>query len=183
MKISTGKLNIKSNELILRNSTPLRAIALSLQHTSSPIVISDDEDADFQRDIQRAIEASKSTPRTVSSSQLPSVFISERAVMERERLDRQKRLRKEAGLDDEDDMSTKRLHLPSEGSPVIPSKISSKGTSIPTIDQIFWEGEVRQIANKYAEPRDDGRPTFRLTEILGKVRLYPSLHRILHYSR
>lgn len=94
--------------------------------------------------------------------------------MERERLARQKRLRKEAGLDDDEE----RPHLPSEGSSKIPSNKKSKSatnstaptTSIPTIDQIFWEGEVRQIANKYAEPREDGRPTFRLTEILGNVR-------------
>ena len=94
----------------------------------------------------------------------PPPFISERAAMERERLARQKRLRKEAGLDN-DDLSTKRQHLPS---PPI---------SIPTSDQIFWEGEVRQIANKHAEPREDGRPTFRLTDILGKVCMPPS-----HYT-
>lgn len=157
-------------------------------------MISDDEDDDetkFQREIERAIEASKSsrsTPGTesVGSSAMqvqepPSAFMSERAIMERERLARQKRLRKEAGLDDEDDLSAKRQHLPSEGSsslpssPEIPSKGKSKAThsatstNVPTIDQIFWEGEVRQIANKHAEPREDGRPTFRLTEILGKV--------------
>ena len=97
----------------------------------------------------------------------PPPFISERAAMERERLARQKRLRKEAGLDNDDDndLSTKRQHLPS---PPIP---------IPTSDQIFWEGEVRQIANKHAEPREDGRPTFRLTDILGKVCMPPS-----HYT-
>ncbi|KAF8883531.1 hypothetical protein BD779DRAFT_826010 [Infundibulicybe gibba] len=34
-------------------------------------------------------------------------------------------------------------------------------------EQYFWNGELRSIANQHAEPRLDGKPTFRLTTVLG----------------
>ena len=97
--------------------------------------------------------------------------------MEKERLERQKRLRPDTSFD-EKDASSKRQHL-SEARPNGKAKASiatsgafrsSSTSKVPTIDQIFWEGEVRQVANRHAEPRKDGRSTFRLTDVLGKVR-------------
>jgi tyrosyl-DNA phosphodiesterase 1 len=178
-----------------------RAIALSLQEAAgvnaAPIIVSDDEyvdedteDAEFQRELRRAIEVSKVEASSTSrgdSSQIAqpqardaqpatSAFLSERALMEKERLDRQKRLRPDTSFDEKVE-SSKRQHLSSnyEARPNGKAKgsaISSRSSStlnIPTIDQIFWEGEVRQVANRHAEPRKDGRSTFRLTEVLGKV--------------
>jgi tyrosyl-DNA phosphodiesterase-1 len=157
---------------------------------------SDDEDAQFQADLQRAIDASKashtSTPSAnqVSSS---SSFLSERAQLEKERLQRQKRLRGEGdGGDDDDDTEeeagrpTKRQHISSSPgasrsnghsvSSAAPSSSqsgpTSNSSSTPTTDQLFWEGELRQTANMHANPRRDGKPTWRLTEILGKVRMF-----------
>ena len=174
-----------------------RAIALSLQEAAgvnaTPIIVSDDEyvdedteDAEFQRELRRAIEASKveasSTSRGDSSQiaqPITSTFLSERAWMEKERLERQKRLRPDTSFE-ENVESSKRRHLSSNyevppngkakaSTTQADSSRSSSTSNIPTIDQIFWEGEVRQVANRHAEPRKDGRSTFRLTEVLGKV--------------
>jgi len=194
---------------------PHRAIALSLQEAAKPppIVLDndheDDEDARFQAELQRALEASKaetsqknrvdgppiSEPQSNGSS--ASAFISERAQLEKERRERQKRLRREAGLDDNDEGQmdgdgeprAKRQHLSSlsgvrtnsRPNPVPSSSSSSSysatvsrsAPSIQNIEQLFWDGELRPIANKHADPREDGKPTFRLTEILGKVSVFP----------
>jgi tyrosyl-DNA phosphodiesterase-1 len=95
--------------------------------------------------------------------------------MEKERLERQKRLRPDTSFDDKEKAtSSKRPHL-SETRTNGKSKASAAasgsfdGPLTSTIDPVFWEGEVRQVANRHAEPRKDGRPTFRLTEVLGKV--------------
>ena len=172
---------------------------------------SDDEGATFNDQVHPALEASKfctnkpvprtvveestsSTPQPQPQSNAAPSFLSERAQMEKERLERQKRLRPEAhegdrnGADDKEEPElreppAKRQHLSSSSGRLfndvrnytVPSIFSAKGNppteGIPTIDQVFWDGELRQTANRHAEPRKDGRPTFRLTEILGQVRL------------
>ncbi|KAF8222342.1 phospholipase D/nuclease [Tricholoma matsutake] len=186
------------------------AIALSLQEAGSKHavidLVTDDEDDDsnedtarFQVEIERAIAASKAESSrqhaamdvAPSDPQLTvpgaSAFLSERAQLEKARLERQKRLRPEASLDDNnygddsDDDATvreppaKRQHLSlSSGSrtnndstrPVLST--SNGSTSQHTIDQVFWDGEFRQTATRHADPRKDGRPTFRLTEVLGQ---------------
>jgi tyrosyl-DNA phosphodiesterase-1 len=190
-----------------------RAITLSLQEAAwaeaSPILISDDEgdeDAEFKRELRRAIEVSKaegSTPTARGDSSksaqqqaqdmepVTSTFLSERALMEKQRLERQKRLRSDTSFDEKDE-SSKRQHLSSisEARPNGKAKASlaasgSSGSSstlnVPTIDQVFWEGEARQVANRHAEPRKDGRPTFRLTDVLGKVCFSPSM--LCRFSR
>jgi tyrosyl-DNA phosphodiesterase 1 len=149
--------------------------------------------------LQRALEASKADgstsigrgdssksaqPRAQDTESATSAFLSERALMEKERLERQKRLRPDTSFEEkEKEESSKRLHL-SEARTNGKAKAStsasgsfgsSSSSDIPTIDQVFWEGEVRQVANRHAEPRKDGRPTFRLTEILGKVCLLDNI--------
>ncbi|KAF5376628.1 hypothetical protein D9615_007854 [Tricholomella constricta] len=185
----------------------------------------EDEDAIFQAQLQQALEfskaetsahpgASRATSRSTPQSQPQpqpqsqpqsstsglSSFLSERAQLEKERRERQKRLRPDSGFDtsfggdDDDDNDesglreppAKRQHISSShgvrannwrDNPIPSSSCSQGGasssqngpqTNIPTIDQAFWNGELRQTATQHAEPRKDGRPTFRLTEILGK---------------
>jgi len=201
-----------------------RAIALSLADMKKkPEVIDlsadsdDEEDATYNDELRRAVaevckpgtsqqsskpvlrigvaESTSSMPQPQPQSNAALSFLSERVQMEKERLERQKRLRPEAhqnggnGTDDDDEEPelreppAKRQHLSSSSGRrfndvqnyIVPSLSSAKASppaqGIPTIDQVFWDGELRQTANRHAEPRTDGRPTFRLTEILGKVRL------------
>jgi tyrosyl-DNA phosphodiesterase-1 len=176
-----------------------RAIALSLKQAGksslNAIEISDDSDDDesFQADLQRAVTASKSGSSTnfsqgSSSTALPAAtpatnpFLAERAQLERARLERQKRLRKELSQS-EDPHAAKRRHVagtsatsnatpsPTSSRASSPSARSSPSNSVPAIpeEQMFLEGELRPVANMHANPRKDGRPTFRLTEILGQV--------------
>lgn len=171
----------------------------------------DDEERQFQKDLQRAIEASKvesqelhavvPTPKTqttqnggtpTSSSGL-TTFLSERAQLEKERLARLKRCRGES--DDHENAGgqsqqppVKRLHLSSleptdrrvkqlqstpstssySSSSSIHGKLDSKAPLV--INQLFWDGELRPTANKHSQPREDGKATFRLSEVLGPVR-------------
>jgi tyrosyl-DNA phosphodiesterase-1 len=188
---------------------------LSLQESNAPlsraISISDSEDEGegegenhFQSELQRAIEASKaeasrSTSQSVHQSETPSQsarstpvasFLSERAQMEKERLERLKRARGQ-DADDEGRSSTtaKRQHIFSsevqaDGRACTIASASSSSVSsgssatraanafkrpIPTSEQLFWDGELRPTANKHSEPRQDEKPTFRLTEVLGPV--------------
>ena len=193
----------------------VRAIALSLQESNSTqpreiISISDSEDEGedhFQSQLQRTIEASKAnTSRSTTQSVLKPEstqstrstpagnFLSERAQMERERLERLKRVR---GQDTDEDRSlttAKRQHISSSevhtdsrantvssaysvssGSSTVPHMASAARDTIPTSAQLFWEGELRPTANKHCQPRQDGRPTFRLTEVLGPVRWFPCI--------
>lgn len=151
----------------------------------------DDEEAQYQADLRRALEASKAPtqqvsppahdPKTEQSKPGPSSFLAERAKLERDRLERQKRLRGEAGLGDprtdqheaesdtDSDISmnerpTKKQHLSSPPTPLV-----SAGASSVSGTEIFWDGELRQTATRFAEPRADGQRTFRLTQVLGNV--------------
>ncbi|EGN94780.1 hypothetical protein SERLA73DRAFT_171190 [Serpula lacrymans var. lacrymans S7.3] len=157
-----------------------RAIALSLQESTTtannPIVISDDEDEDthFQADLKRAIAASKAEgfrdTNTRPQSFTPSAFLSERAQLEKERLERQKRLRQDAGFEDENTAPpAKRQHI-SSSSRVSTNRRAdtSVSASSSSSTSVFWEGELRPVANRHTDPRQDGKPTFRLTEVLGK---------------
>ena len=187
-----------------------RAIALSLLETSKkPTLInldSEDEDieeARFQEELKHVLEASKtessSAPTDVARSSIGnsqitnqslsqpvvSSFLSERAQLEKERRERQKRLRppassSSAAAPDDDDLeeppakrhqvscsnlSFKRSDIPHDSS----SKMSLE---LPTIEQVFWNGELRQTATQGAEPRKDGQATIRLTDVLGKVSFF-----------
>jgi len=171
-----------------------RAIALSLQEagpqTHAVIDLAMDDDGDdgdddvrFQTELERAIEASKAEASSQAAANhvapsdpqpaVPgaSAFLSERAQLEKERRDRQKRLRpessldgKNAGSDSEDDEAIR--EKPSKR---LTSSLSAQSTSasVQTIDRVFWDGEFRQTATKHSEPRKDRRPTFRITEVLG----------------
>ncbi|KAG2363887.1 tyrosyl-DNA phosphodiesterase-domain-containing protein [Suillus spraguei] len=189
-----------------------RALALSLQESqvnassSRAISISDSEDDDddrFQSELLQAIQASKTessrattqsvhNPESISQSarSTPAAsFLSERAQMEKERLQRLKRVHGQ-NTDDGGRISppAKRQRIPSSeihansranlasassSSILSSSSASSRSASttainhIPTSEQLFWNGELRPTANKHCQPRQDGKSTFRLTEVLG----------------
>ncbi|KZT08989.1 phospholipase D/nuclease [Laetiporus sulphureus 93-53] len=181
-----------------------RAIALSLQESSLPTRGSspntydsksrdnsvEDEEARFQAELQRAIEASKrdatssvssgfATPadNAPSRASTNSSFISERAQLERERLARQKRLRpnldtdaRESISEDEsdDDEHRNKSGASTSGGSIAQAATASTRTSFSSAsgEQLFWDGELRQTANMLVDPEKDARPTFRLSEIL-----------------
>ena len=149
----------------------------------------DDDDTRFHTDLARAIADSKanasptisiislstdsdadqpiSPPAAAPSS---SVFLTERAQLEQERLARLKRLR-----GDSDDSSRMEPPPPKRSTP--PGTTNDAPASLvildPEGDEVFWDGELRQTANKHVEPRrngEDGKPVFRLSQIIGDVR-------------
>ena len=130
-----------------------------------------------------------------------SAFLLDRAQMERERLERQKRLRpdiadpstskrsRDVGGDEEDDQedaSAKRQRVSSSlcalrtnvhsssrtASPVPGSSKSSRTANTQSGESLFFEGELRQTANKHVDAAKDTRPVFRLTDILAPVRTF-----------
>lgn len=99
-----------------------------------------------------------------------------------------------AGSESDDDglgkPASKRQHLatprqgrslqqskPKEATDVIngtPKPSTSSSTSTNQ-SQMFWKGEIRQTANMHVDPMKDTKPTFRLSDIIGEVRLITSL--------
>jgi hypothetical protein len=146
------------------------------------LVNSDDDDEDFQAQLKAAIDASKLDTQSGSSATKSSLdpptgsrgplstFLSERMQMEKERLSRQKRLHPEI-LEDANsahhDIATKQPRL---------SRTAATSSAVSTEfvftdeSQLFLHGELRQTAVQHSHPRKDGKPTFRLTDVLGKVR-------------
>ncbi|KAF5339476.1 hypothetical protein D9758_015324 [Tetrapyrgos nigripes] len=149
------------------------------------------------------------TSNTIQTTSATTQFLSERAKLEKERLERQKRLRKAQGLDTSDDdernskgkgkkkdvaadddgeedsdedegegqPSKKRQRVGSgvgtgagAGASRPGAGARDGGGSVSDADGLglFWNGELRPTATRGSEPRKDGRPTFRLTEILGQ---------------
>ncbi|KAK0455791.1 tyrosyl-DNA phosphodiesterase-domain-containing protein [Desarmillaria tabescens] len=148
-----------------------RAIALSLQESSGKakpshfletIVISSDDEDDEQ--IHQGSKAEPLKPPEVVAPK--SSFLSERAQLEKERRERQQRYLQATGKgkapknDDDEEIQI-----------VEPSTSQNTKTfssaPIPLTDQLFFEGEIRPTATRFAEPRQDRKATFRLTEILG----------------
>ncbi|KAJ2931935.1 hypothetical protein H1R20_g5159, partial [Candolleomyces eurysporus] len=162
----------------------------------------DDEEAAFQAQIRKAIEESKAesskssvqdtskpppsqVPQAASSSTGVPSFLAQRAQLEKERLERQKKLQSQSqrvmskkpesvadsdaeSTEDEDERPSKRRHIASSSfTGTLSQEAGGSKVSQPE-DQIFWNGELRQTATQFAEPRADGQPTFRLTQILGQ---------------
>lgn len=124
--------------------------------------------------------------------------------MERERLARQKRLRPDiaqdtngaAGGEDEeetveDTRSAKRQRVSSSTVLARTNIVSSSTrTSTPatgmsrassgsdTGEGFYFDGELRQTANKYVEPARDNRPVFRLSDILAPVSVGSHIYNI-----
>jgi tyrosyl-DNA phosphodiesterase-1 len=161
----------------------------------------DDDDARFQADLARAIAASKvnlspttsiaslsSDPSQISDletappsasavdSHTNSSFLAERAQLEQQRLARLKRLRSEphshcTGPPSKRGASSRETSC---------TPASGVGSSRPkgTVDEepnLFWDGELRQTANKHVELGTGGKPVFRLSQIIGDVSLFDFL--------
>ncbi|OJT09751.1 Tyrosyl-DNA phosphodiesterase 1 [Trametes pubescens] len=204
-----------------------RAIALSLQESNSRSTTAphevidlatddeDDEDARFQAELQRAIEASKQgTHATAATAPQPTMpagthtfpssstapVLSDRAKMEQERIARLKRLhpdidpgvnRAADGSDDEVDggqqprdakrqrisssrVGARRANVSAPVSSSTPAPASTyrgagqgaASSSGAASRNLYFDGELRQTANKHVDPQRDRRPVFRLTDIL-----------------
>ncbi|KAK0231472.1 tyrosyl-DNA phosphodiesterase-domain-containing protein [Armillaria fumosa] len=151
------------------------AITLSLQESQakakSPqqfletiVISSDDEDDEQMLQGMRASQAEVSKGREAPAFQ--SSFLTERAQLEKERQERQQRYlqatgKTKAAKNDNDDEI--QIMEPSTSQ----NTKTSSSTPIPLTDQLFFEGEIRPTATRLAEPRQDRKATFRLTEILG----------------
>lgn len=98
-----------------------------------------------------------------------SLFLAERATLERERLARQKRLR--PNIEQDDDESSEERDEPPSKRPKSNTATTSSSQNLPpktsSGEPLFWDGEIRQTANRHALPSKDKKPVFRLTEILG----------------
>ena len=154
-------------------------------------LISDDDDEQDNK-LECAIQASKheaaqslvAEQSSKSDNPVISTFLSERAQLEKARRERQKRLRTQSSEGEYGEQPSKRHHfsssvttrtdsLPGSRSSTAPSD-SPRQSPVPPIphpdeEEQFFDGELRQTATQHGEPRHDGRPTFRLTQILGKV--------------
>jgi len=156
------------------------------------VIDSDDEDVRYQKGPQRTLEASKVSshslpvpsppdlPKKEKSEQSLSSFLLERAKLENERLERQRRLRGEVAqgkmkvVEDESDSGTERdgsMNGPPAKKQHMskPSQENSNQASSFNSRQVFWNGELRQTATRHAEERQDRLPTFKLTQVLGSV--------------
>lgn len=172
-------------------------MSLEESRQSEVIVIdSDDEGVRYRKGPQRTLEASKvsshslpaPSPPGLSKKEKPekglSSFLLERAKLENERLERQKRLRGEVAqgkmkavegaVEDEsgsgtesdgsmDGPAAKKQHMSK------PSQENSNPASSFSSRQVFWNGELRQTATRHTEERQDRLPTFKLTQVLGNV--------------
>jgi hypothetical protein len=170
--------------------SPVTATAPSLDND-------DDEEARFQADLARAIEASKqdlspvtsiaslssdlsqindidAAPHSTASAQSNPSFLRERAQLERERLARLKRLCDELHPQDTEPPS-KRPTLSRVMSSAPASKDGSTQRGRQDVEEnveVFWDGELRQTANAHVELSrngEDGRQVFRLSQIIGDV--------------
>lgn len=118
------------------------------------------------------------TSQTALASSTPvSAFLADRAKMERERLARQKRLRpqvqqpEETESEEEEDgpPPAKKVKAEDGGSRTAPSYTSTqKQPATSSSEPLFWEGEIRQTANRHVLPSKDTKPVWRLSEILGQ---------------
>jgi tyrosyl-DNA phosphodiesterase 1 len=176
------------------------------------------DEEEFQRQISQALEASKldsakastsatkeSTPASIPDASEPAHsgplnnFLRERAQLEKERLQRQKRLLKDTSFeviptdDDDDEVAVvepkaKRPHRSDESNSISVASGSGSGTKTATTSTsnsthgpFFWDGEYRPTANMHSQPRKDGKLTFRISEIIGEVRGLSSFILFLYF--
>ena len=202
-----------------------RAIALSLEEATrsaqhrrhASTSENDDEEAQFQRDLQAALEASKAEHTTQSRAEkninatphvgaMPSTdsalhsqpsdaiesqpqtvhkpaLLSERAQLEKERLERLKRQRSdESGANpraakraltssrpEQEPQREDKYNRATVSAAALTKHLDTVTGQASAADTMFWNGEIRQTANKHVDQDKNTKPTFRLSEIIGKV--------------
>ncbi|THH28564.1 hypothetical protein EUX98_g5632 [Antrodiella citrinella] len=204
--LSLKEATVSSSVPTHKHRKPVEVIEIDSDDEELP---SNDEEAQFQADVRRAMEASKSDagPSTATSSRQASIspylapaaehiqlannpLLFDRKRMEEERLARQKRLRPEmqqssatvSDEDEEDDEERGReknakrqrisstlpsAHRTNTASSSNAANARAGGSSSSRENNIFWEGELRQNANRFVNPAEETRPIFRLSEIFG----------------
>ena len=131
------------------------------------------------------------TSDLTGASHPASDFLRERRIMEQQRLARMNKAQAQTQLkaqkrsysaslsEDESDEDPRPLKRKPSKLPV-PSSSSTTTAANGTQDdgEVFWNGELRQTANRYTE-RTDTKPTFRISEIIGDVSRSCTVRRIL----
>ena len=145
--------------------------------------LEDEDDASITPSPRAHIRAGPSTSNSSSTgaSHPASDFLRERRILEQQRIARMNRAQSQGPL-----KTQKRSHSASlsedesdeEPRPLKrkPSRklLASSSSAIKTVNgtedvgEMFWNGELRQTANRYTE-RTDEKPTFRISEIIGDV--------------
>lgn len=142
---------------------------------------------DAWRDVSPTPEPRPSTSAQPPQSELPppiNDFMAQRRILEKERLARIARMQAATGSqtqkrphsasmsedeDEEDEMSrpAKKKTPPTRTQS---TSRANNGSSKAERGEMFWNGELRSTANRYTEASDK-KPTFRISEIIGDVRV------------
>jgi len=176
-----------------------RAIALSLQEqrsnsappyqrlSSTPVQSGCDEGECVKSGTQTASDASnedtvassssRSQPQALANTVSTSTFLSERAQLEKARLERLKRLRPDDNRNDSGGEPPRKRQsispaVPQSGASSSSTSGLANGAQSSQEDDLYWDGELRQTANKYVDSGkngENGRPVWRLSEIIGDV--------------
>lgn len=159
----------------------LEASKAEASHTTATPAMKEPSPAHIANPVNsRTPSSSNATASVAQTNSVASGAVdwrAERAQLERERLARQAKLLQQQGGSkssssgtrrnspedsDDDDEDVRPAKRPNLGKAAAPSNTRDS-------DQVFLDGEIRQTANQFAQPRADGKPAFRLTEILGNV--------------
>jgi tyrosyl-DNA phosphodiesterase 1 len=213
---TNGSILLRAIALSLQEApaVPGPPAAVPVAPNNIPVEFEDeDDDPEFREQLRRAIAESQATtatqqppparerdyaepPAPAAARPQTSAFLSDRAKLERERLERQKRQRPDLAQtgnvipkDEEDDdvnlvgdidrdvkrqrvshsVTTARTDASSSSKPLTSASANTRAAVNSNRDAFFYDGELRQTANKHADPVKETRPVFRLTEILSPV--------------
>lgn len=124
---------------------------------------------------------SRSNSDITGASHPASDFLKERRILEQQRIARmnkaqsqtqqktQKRSHSASLSEDESDGEPRPLkRKPSRKLVASSSSTVKTANGTEDVGEMFWNGELRQTANRYTE-RTDEKPTFRISEIIGDV--------------
>lgn len=127
---------------------------------------------------------SASISNIAGASNPASDFLKERRILEMQRIARmneaqtqtrqkaQKRSYSASLSEDESDGYPRPLKRKSSRKAVASSSATTTTASVAEdVGEMFWNGELRQTANRYTE-RTDKKPTFRISEIIGDVSIH-----------
>jgi hypothetical protein len=157
-----------------------RAIAASKENASPATSIASLSSDQNQTDGVGNASTSASAVVTTAHSSTSSSFLAERAQLEQQRLARLKRSRGETDSHVTGPPSKRQSSSSRELSGTPASESGQSRREKERVDEeaeVFWDGELRQTANMHVSPGHNGtngKAVFRLSEIIGDVRLFPS---------